>query len=187
MLFGAATSYNYSRGHLMQFSAGGSFLAAYDFGWDVTPGIWAHDGTFSVVIKDNHYDVGSYCDNDTACPPAKGGPYDITQLDANLVPEWSFTSTNTMSCVRGPGGKITCTSDHPNGFEWCINAPAIDVDGNVHANGEDGVLYSIAQGGTLNASLFLRESVGAAYTPLSIDAQGRLHAENFGTLVVVGE
>jgi hypothetical protein len=187
VLFGTFTRYNHSRGHLMRFSAGGSFLASYDFGWDVTPGIRAHDGTFSAVIKDNHYDGGSYCDDETACPPGPGGPYDITQLDANLVPEWSFTSTNTMSCVRAGDGDVTCTSDHPSGFEWCINAPAIDRDGNVFATGEDGVLYSIAQGGSLNGSLFLRESVGAAYTPLSIDAEGRLHAENFGVLVVVGE
>jgi hypothetical protein len=187
VLFGTYTTYNFSRGHLMRFSAGGSFLAAYDFGWDVTPGIWAHDGTFSAVIKDNHYATGSYCDDPTACPTTIGGPYNITQLDASLTPEWSFTSTNTMSCVRAADGQITCTSDHPEGFEWCINAPAIDRDANVFANGEDGVLYSIAQGGKLNASLFLRESVGAAYTPLSIDAEGRIHAENFGTLNVVGE
>jgi hypothetical protein len=187
VLFGTYTGYNYDRGHLMKFSAGGTFLAAYDFGWDVTPGIWAHDGTWSAIIKDNHYDVGSYCNDDKACPPAPGGPYDITQLDANLMPEWSFTSTNTMSCARGAGGKIQCTSDHPHGFEWCINAPAVDRYGTVFANGEDGVVYAIAQGGKLRASLFLRESVGAAYTPLSIDADGRIYAENFGDLAVVGQ
>jgi hypothetical protein len=187
VLYGAYTRYNYSRGHLMHFSAGGSFLDAYDFGWDVTPGIYAHDGTYSVVIKDNHYDVGSYCGSATSCPSAPGGPYRITQLDARLAPEWSFENPNQTSCTRAADGSTTCVADHPRGFEWCINAPAIDSEGTVLANGEDGVLYAIRQGGQEAATLFLRESVGAAYTPLSIDGQGRVYAENFGSLYVVGE
>jgi hypothetical protein len=186
VLFGAFTLYNYSRGHLFQFSPAGSFLASYDFGWDVTPAIYAHDGTYSVVTKDNHYDVGSYCADTTVCPPAPGGPYQITQLDAQLTPEWSFTSTNELSCAPGPGGKLVCVADHPHGFEWCVNAPAVDAAGTVFAGSEDGALYAIPQGGKAAARLFLRESVGAAYTPLSIDASGRVYAENFGTLVVAG-
>jgi outer membrane protein assembly factor BamB len=78
-------------------------------------------------------------------------------------------------------------SDHPHGFEWCINAPAIDAQGTVYANGEDGVLYAIPQGGGKAQAIFLRQSIGAAYTPLSIDARGRVYAENFGSLYVVGE
>jgi hypothetical protein len=187
ILYGAYTRYNYTRGHLFQFSAGGSFLAAYDFGWDVTPAIYGHDGTYSVVIKDNHYDVGSYCADAMACPPAAGGPYSITQLDAHLVPEWTFVSDNQESCTRTPDGQVSCTKDHPNGFEWCINAPAIDAKGTVYANGEDGVLYAIPQGGGKAEKLFLNQSIGAAYTPLSIDAKGRVYAENFGTLFIVGE
>src|SRR5207245_1272719 len=34
-----------------------------------------------------------------------------------------------------------------NGFEWCINAPAVDQFGNVYVNSEDGRLYAIRQGG----------------------------------------
>jgi len=187
ILYGAFTRYNYSRGHLFQFSAGGSFLAAYDFGWDVTPAIYGHDGTYSVVIKDNHYDVGSYCADALSCPPADGGPYRITQLDAHLVPEWAFTNDNQESCARAPDGTVSCTKDHPGGFEWCINAPAVDVRGTVYANGEDGVLYAIPRGGGKAQTLFLDQSIGAAYTPLSIDEKGRVYAENFGTLFVVGE
>ena len=185
--FGVLTTYNYDRGHLFHFSEAGTFLDSYDFGWDVTPAIFAHDGTYSVVIKDNHYGVGSYCAFDQFCPPKEGGPFDITQLSPSLVPEWKFTSVNQKSCVRGADGDVTCTADHPTGFEWCINAPAVDPDGTVYANSEDGALYSIPQGGKSAKSIFLGESVGAAYTPLSIDAKGRIYAENLGTLFVVGD
>src|SRR6185369_8030063 len=106
---------------LFQFSAAGSFLASYDFGWDVTPAIYRHDGTYSVVIKDNHYDVGTYCADAKLCPVPEEGPFLITQLDTGLYPEWSFVNDNPMSCSRGPDGQVTCVSDHPHGFEWCIN------------------------------------------------------------------
>jgi hypothetical protein len=38
---------------------------------------------------------------------------------------------------------------HPNGFEWCVNEPAVDARGNVYANAEDGFVYQIGQGGIL--------------------------------------
>jgi len=66
----------------------------------------------------------------TALPP---GPYLVSQLDANLNVEWSFQNT-------------TIDSEHPNGFEWCVNAPVIDGKGLVYASSEDGHVYSIPQG-----------------------------------------
>src|SRR5205085_236723 len=59
VLYGAYTRYNYARGHLMKFGPNGSFLGAYDFGWDTTPAVYPHDGTYSVILKDNHYETGS--------------------------------------------------------------------------------------------------------------------------------
>ena len=88
ILIGTTSSYNYLRGHLFKFSAAGSPLATYDFGWDITPAVFAHDGTYSILIKDNHYDVGSYCGSPVC--PAEPGQYDLTSLDANLVPELAF-------------------------------------------------------------------------------------------------
>lgn len=187
VLYGAYSRYNHSRGHLFQFSAGGDFLATSDFGWDVTPGIYSHDGTYSIVIKDNHYGNGSYCTDPEFCPRVEAGPFAITQLSSKLVPEWSFANQNQESCKRGADGTVTCVADHPQSFEWCINAPAIDRNGVVYANGEDGVLYAIAQGGALSESIFLGEALGAAYTPLSLDAEGRIYAENVGQLFVIGE
>jgi hypothetical protein len=35
-------------------------MSAYDFGWDITPAVYEHDGTWSVIVKDNFYPVGSY-------------------------------------------------------------------------------------------------------------------------------
>ena len=42
----------------------------------------------------------------------------MTQLSPNMQIEWQFKNTTT-------------DSTHPDGFEWCINAPAIDVSGKV--------------------------------------------------------
>ena len=174
VLFGANTRYNDFRGHLFKFAADGKFLASYDFGWDITPAWFPHDGTYSIVTKDNHY---------------TGGPYQITQLDAGLKPEWKFTATNTQSCVRAPDGSVSCQAfaENANGFEWCVNAPIVDRDGTVYANSEDGYLYAIAQGGALKGKIFLQTALGAAYTPMSIDGAGRVFTQNSGHLFVVGQ
>jgi hypothetical protein len=185
VLFGAYTSYNYSRGHLLKFDAQGGFTASYDFGWDITPAIRQHDGTFSVLLKDNHYETGSYCGDPAFCP-AESGAYDIVSLDAGLRPEWTFRNANTESCARQPDGSVTCVSDHPDGFEWCINQPAVDGEGVVYANSEDGFLYAIAPDGTLRSKIFLNLALGAAYTPLSIGSDGILYTQNNGHLFAVG-
>jgi hypothetical protein len=176
VLYGAYSRYNYARGHLFKFSATGQFQAAFDFGWDTTPAIYPHGGTYSIVLKDNHYDAN--CCPGTQAPPA--GPYYMTQLNTNLVPEWQFKSTTIVQ------------PDHPNGYEWCINAPAIDANGTVYANSEDGNVYAIPQGNTgifttPKSKLFLKIAIGAAYTPLALGADGKLYTENDGYLFVVGQ
>jgi outer membrane protein assembly factor BamB len=179
VLYGSYTNYNVARGHLIKLSAAGAVLGNYSFGWDVTPAVWQHDGRYSIVIKDNYYRFDSVNKVDL-------GPYYITQLDANLGIEWRFQSTNTMSCTRNADGTKNCVSDHPNGFEWCINAPAIDADGTVYANSEDGNVYAIGQGGTQKQTLFLSMSIGAAYTPLAFDGAGRIFTLNNGSMTIIG-
>src|SRR5881227_3456428 len=61
VIFGVLTVYNYLQGHLFKFSSTGEFQGSYPFGWDVTPAIYSHGGTYSIVTKDNHYSTGSYC------------------------------------------------------------------------------------------------------------------------------
>jgi hypothetical protein len=107
--------------------------------------------------------------------------YFITQLDANLKAEWQFKSTNTQSCGRGPDGQVTCVDKQVNGFEWCVNAPAIDIRGTVYANSEDGNLYAIGQGGAVQ-KIFLQLALGAGYTPVSIGPDGKIYAQNAGHL-----
>jgi len=236
VVYGAHARYNVSRGILFRFSSTGAFISWYDFGWDSTPAVWPHNGTFSTVIKDNHYDEeeGFYCNNSfiaggnpavadvvcdcDQCPGhtpqgAPGGPFYITQLSStqteqfctpppnvrcggnhHMVAEWKFQSTNTMSCH---GDEQHCVSDHPNGFEWCINAPAVDGNGTVYNNSEDGRLYALPQGhtgiwhdgspGPAATHFFTNLALGAAYTPLSIDAQGRIFTQNDGHLFVIGD
>lgn len=192
--FGAYTRYNYAQGHLMHFDANGNYLGAYLFGWDITPGIYAHDGTYSVVTKDNHYgEVGSYCNVEAVCPedrtasfPAYPEQYFISQLNKNLKVEWRFQNTNTLSCSRDANNNVTCVSDHPFGFEWCVNAFVIDANGVVFANSEDGWLFALNQGGTLKQKIFQQLALGAAYTPTSIGNDGKIYSQNAGHLFVAG-
>jgi hypothetical protein len=173
VLYGAFTGYNQFRGHLFKFDAHGAPAGTYDFGWDVTPAVYRHHGTYSIVIKDNFYfDAQFY----------------MSQLDRNLKREWTFKATNAQSCHRGDDGHVTCADDpdHPTGFEWCVNAPAVDPEGNVYANSEDGWVYKIGQGGRLKDRTFLLQALGAAYTPISIDPSGRLFSLNGGDLFVIG-
>ena len=174
ILFGSYTSYNAQRGHLMHYDSSGKFLNSFDFGWDTSPAIWEHDGSYSIILKDNHYG---------------DGPYFITQLSPDMKVEWQFKSTNTQSCIRNADGTIGCTDatgTNPNGFEWCINAPAVDAKGTVYANSEDGNLYVIGQGGVLQQRLFLNWALGAAYTPLALGPDGKIYTQNAGTVFVVG-
>lgn len=177
VLYGGLTTYNGGRGHLVKVSPDGKLMGTYDFGWDVTPAVWVRGNTYSIVTKDNHY----------FRPPSGEGPYDITQLSRDLAPEWKFTATNTQSCQTQPGGGLSCVSDHPDGFEWCVNAPAIGPDGTVYANSEDGRVYSIRQGGSQLDQRFLLQSLGAAYTPIAIDSRGRVYSMNGGVMTVVGQ
>ncbi len=207
VLYGAYTRYNIARGHLLKFSSTGTFLAAYDFGWDTTPAVFSHGGTYSIVIKDNHYDeeAGFYC-NPSSVPVSQivcastgipAGPFYITQLNSNLLPEWKAHGTETNSCTRQSDGTLFCISDHPNGFEWCINAPVIDANHKVYVESEDGNAYVIPQGqsgvfnlppaGSVGTRLFQQLALGAAYTPLSIDREGRIYTQNGGHLFVVGQ
>ena len=149
------------------------------FGWDTTPAIYSHDGTWSVVEKENHYGgIGSYCNDSFWCPsdrslaPVKEG-YFISQLDKNLdaTPEWQFQNTNF-------------NQSNPNGYEWCVNAPVVDNNGTVYANSEDGRLYAVAQGGGSAKYVFQKLAIGAAYTPTSLGPDGRIYTQNDGHLFV---
>ena len=174
VLIGTSTSYNFSRGHLFKLDATGGVLATYDFGWDITPAFFEHDGTYSIVIKDNQY-FGP-----------DGAYYDVTTLDADLSPVWSYRSNNTESCARLPNGTVECVNDHPEGFEWCVNQPVIDADGIAYLNGEDGVLYSFNRDGHVRGQIFLDTALGAAYTPLSLGPDGIIYTQNNGVLFAIG-
>jgi hypothetical protein len=194
VLYGAYSRYNYAQGHLMHFDAKGNYLGSFGFGWDTTPAIFQHNSTWSVILKNNHYaGVGSYCDDATFCPsdrtatnPASPEAYFVTQLRPDFSTEWTFQNTNTDSCTRNADGTLSCVSDHPAGFEWCVNAPVVDANGVVYANSEDGNLYAIQQGGVPLKPMFQQLAIGAAYTPASLDAEGRIYTQNDGHLFVVG-
>jgi outer membrane protein assembly factor BamB len=202
VLYGSYSRYNVARGHYLKFSPSGTFQASYDFGWDTTPAVFQRDGATHIVIKDNHYDEegGRYCTPIPGLPVSQvvcaftgvaTGPFFITQLNADLVPEWKFQSTNTQSCSRQPDGSLKCVSDHPGGFEWCVNQPAVDENGVVYMNSEDGNVYTVDQGHrgvftTPRQTLFLQLALGAAYTPISLNRDGVVFTQNDGVLFAVG-
>jgi len=178
--YGSFTRYNHSQGHMIRFSAAGEVLQSYKFGWDVTPAIWEHDGTFSIITKENRYPSAP------ARMPGDEEGFLITQLRPDLTVEWQFRATNTESCQRLPDGSLSCVDDRPETFEWCVNALAVDQRGVIYANSEDGHLYAIEQGGILRERIFLQLALGAAYTPLSLGVDGRIYTQNAGILFVVG-
>ncbi len=194
IFYGVYTRYNFAQGHLMHFSANGQILGSYLFGWDTTPSTWSHNGTYSVIMKENHYsDVGSYCNDDTICPPDRSATtpndpeiYFLTQLSPSLHPEWQWQNANPLSCTRQPNGHVTCVNDHPNGFEFCDNASVVDRNGVSYVNSEDGNVYVVRQGGTLKDHLFLNLAIGAAYTPSTMTSDGKIFTQNDGVLFVVG-
>jgi outer membrane protein assembly factor BamB len=195
ILVGTFSLYNHFQGHLLQFDPDGEFLRAYRFGWDITPAIWKHDDTYSIVIKENHYNGPTYCFDPAFCPfdrnaatPDDPEAYFITQLSPELDVEWQFQNTNKLSCSRGADGQVTCQDDgtHPQSFEWCVNAPAVDAKGVVYSNSEDGFLYAIKQGGQHHRSIFQQLNLGAAYTPASLGGDGKIYSQNAGRLFVVG-
>ena len=87
--------------------------------------------------------------------------------------EWQFRNTST-------------DATHDDGFQRCTNAPAIGLLCNAYANGEDGSLYMIRQGGPLLDSIFSNQAVGAAYTQLWLGPNGRIDTENDGILFAGG-
>jgi outer membrane protein assembly factor BamB len=178
ILVGTDSSYNYARGHLMRFDAGGAAVATYDFGWDITPAVFAHGGTYSILTKDNHY-FG---------PTGTSGRYEITSLSPDLEPKWFFPSTETLDCARDLAGTMVCVDDgaHPEGFEWCVNQPAVDANGVAFAGSEDGFLYVVDATGAQRKALFLDTALGAAYTPVSIGPDGVVYVQNNGILFAVG-
>ncbi|HKB72596.1 MAG TPA: hypothetical protein VKH46_17325 [Thermoanaerobaculia bacterium] len=191
VLYGAATRYNFAQGHLMKFGTGGTFLGSYGFGWDTTPAVYAHDGTYAILLKENRYDVGAYCGFSPFCPASRAAIYPddpdayfVTRLDPSLAPEWRFRNTNTQSCSPRPDGSLACVADHPRGFELCVSLVAVGEDGSVYANAEDGNLYAIGSGGALRGRVFLESAEGAAYTPVVL-ADGVVYAQNLGHLIAV--
>jgi outer membrane protein assembly factor BamB len=173
VVYGAVDHYTGSRGHLIKLDHNGVPAGNYQFGWDTTPAVYEHDGTYSLVIKDNDYTTP--------------GPFLITQLSKDLTREWSFRNSASELCSRLPDGTLNCVDiDEEVGVEWCVNAPAVDANGNVYANAEDGHVYQIGQGGVQKTKTFLNQALGAAYTPIAIGGDGRVFVLNNGELTVFG-
>ena len=190
--YGAYSRYNYSQGHLMHFSPAGEFLGSYPFGWDVTPALWKHGDGFSVITKENRYEgVGSYCNDTASCPsvriPGQEQGYFVTQLCTDLGRRVAFPG-HEYAQLRAQRRRLDSLCRRPtarasNGVS--TRRPSTSAASST-SNSEDGFLYAIDQGGTLRETFFLQLALGAAYTPLSIGADGRIYTQNAGHLFAVG-
>ena len=174
VLYAPKTGYNGGSGHLFKFGPDGSVLATFDAGFDLTPAVFEHDGTYSIKVKHNFFGPGGF------------EQYYLVSVDPDLVPEWTFINRNTQSCVRQPDGTVACLDDHPEPYEWCVNQPAVDAAGVTYANSDDGFLYAIDRAGQLHGAIFLDVTLGAAYAPVSIGNDGRIYVQNSGHLLAVG-
>ena len=103
-----------------------------------------------------------------------------------MTVEWQYKNTNTQTCKRNPDNSISCVDNKPFSFEWCVNGVAVDANGVVYSNSEDGNVYAINQGGTLNARLFLKISLLSAYTPTVLGGDGKIYVQQNGELFVIG-
>lgn len=172
VLYGAETLYNDGgAGHLFKFDRHGEVVATTPYGWDTTAAIYRHDHTYSIILKQNRF---------------LSNEFFIKQLDPNLGLEWQFQATNSVLCERQPDGSVFCFDSGVPGFEWCVNAPAVDRNGTVYVTNEDGNFYAIGQGGVELQRHFLSRSVAASYTPVAIDRTGRIYVMNNGDLYVLG-
>ena len=79
-------------------------------------------------------------------------------------PQWKFYGTEAQSCTTQRRGTPL---EDPAGSHRAFDLPPASGSGAMR--------------------LFLRLALDAAYTPFSIDGEGRLYAQNAGHLFVVGE
>jgi len=112
---------------------------------------------------------------------SRGGSFLVVIKENDYVHDGPFTIT----ALRGDTLERAWTYAAED--EWCVNAPAVDRDGNVYANSEDGLLHVIGPDGVGKQTLTIGAEGESAYTPIAIDAQGRLYAQKNGEIVVAGE
>jgi outer membrane protein assembly factor BamB len=146
-----------------------------------------HQGSVATLAQNLQQTLAVVCANTGVAQ----GPFYVTQVSENLHVEWRFQNTNTDTCTLQPDGTLSCVNDTPQGFEWCVNAPAVDGNGTVYANSEDGFLYSIPQGhqGTFTQfqqRVFMGLALGNAYTPSSISRDGLVFTSDNGRLFAIG-
>ena len=121
---------------------------------------------------DNFYPLGTHCEVLGFCGQGEA-QYNLTSLDRDLRPEWTFAETDDQTCERCPGGSLACVPSNTP-FECCVNMIAVRRDGVVCANREDGNLYAVDRWGNEVGKVFLELAIGAAYTPLAIADDGRI-------------
>lgn len=160
--------YDTNRGHLLHFSETGAAKGLFDYGWDSTPAIWTHDGTFSVVMDDNHFS------------PVTGdgtGP-GLDARVARLSPALAIQNETTV-----PPNADAVANDFMDG------QAAIDVSGNAYVLNATGMVYKISSAGALVGSLDLGvsvEALGSEFSWGKATGQPVLYLSYAGSVWVIG-
>lgn len=157
VLYGAYTPYNENRGHLFAFDGQGRFLAAYPFGFDITPTIihGANNSRYGVAIADNLYNEQIWRITSLTAPT--GGDFAIN---------WQYQAGD-------------------DGRDWVQRNLVADADGAVYAVNGDGFVYKLASGMLLD-KVRVGGVQNTASVPAALDAAGRFYTLSLGHLVVVG-
>ena len=160
----------------MKFDAAGKPAGSYDFGWDYTPAVWQHDGTYSIVVKDNHYDFDPVNMVDL-------GPYYITQLDANLKVEWQLPNTNTqeLQLRLAPHAALHRRSSRTASSGASTRRPSTPTAPSTPA-AKTACSTPSARAASTRGTCSCRCRSARRYTPLSIDHKGRIYQQNDGIL-----
>jgi hypothetical protein len=135
------------------------------------------------VVGGTQYETVVVC-SISPSSPSSGGADGGERPSGDSWPQWAKDAQHT-GFIQVTGQPASIDKDHSNGYEWCINAFAIDAKGVAYANSEDGNVYVLNQGGKLQSKLFLQVALGAAYTPLSLGPDGKIYTQNDGVLFVV--
>ena len=107
-----------------------------------------------------------------------------------LVPISDHANIDPNSCRNGATigvDPVTNLFSSATVADEASSSPTVLPDGSIlFATPEDGNIYAIPQGGKNTTNLFLKQAVGAAYTPLAIGPDGKFYTQNDGHLFVVG-
>ena len=176
ILYGSFSFYNEERGHLFEFSREGKVLGTYDFGWDLTPAVATIDG-------DAHHHQGQPLRRVQRHRSGTVLPDDARRIArAGLaVPEHRDQE------LRAPARRERELHGRSPARLRVVHQRSRDRRERHDVCEQRGrQRLRDRRDGQVRDHLLLDTALGAAYTPVALDREGRVYALNAGRLYVVG-